>query len=152
MSEPLVEVAAIAKHFPLGGKSFFARRHKAVLRAVDGVSLRIMPGETLGLVGESGCGKSTLGRMLLRLVEPTSGNLLFDGSEITHLKGAALRAVRRSMQIVLQDPYGALNPRMAVEDIIAEPLVIHGAKPGAETRAQVASMLEKVGLPKRALD
>ena len=152
MTEPLVEVVALSKHFPLGGKNFFGRRHGAVLRAVDQVSLRIMPGETLGLVGESGCGKSTLGRLLLRLIEPTDGNLIFNGAEITRIGGAALREVRRSMQIVFQDPYGALNPRMAVEDIIAEPLIIHGAKRGEETRQRVASMLDRVGLPARALD
>jgi len=152
MTEPLVEAAALSKHFPLGGKSFFGGRQGAVLRAVDEISLRILPGETLGLVGESGCGKSTLGRLLLRLIEPTGGNILFDGSEITGLGRGALRQVRRSMQIVFQDPYGALNPRMTVEDIIAEPLVIHGTRSGPETRQKVADMLGRVGLPMRALD
>ena len=95
-----------------------------------------MPGETLGLVGESGCGKSTLGRMLLRLIEPTGGTILFDGADITTLDMRAMRPKRRAMQIIFQDPYGALNPRMSVEDIIMELLVIHGAKADAATRAR----------------
>jgi oligopeptide/dipeptide ABC transporter ATP-binding protein len=103
-------------------------------------------------VGESGCGKSTLGRLLIRLLDPTAGSIRFQGQEITGLGRAAMREFRRSMQIIFQDPYGALNPRMTVEDIIAEPLVIHGAKHGTETRQQVTDMLERVGLPRRALD
>ena len=109
-----------------------------------------MPGETLGLVGESGCGKSTLGRTLIRLIEPTGGTILFDGADITALDMRAMRPKRRAMQIIFQDPYGALNPRMSVEDIIMEPLVIHGAKADAATRALVADMLRLVGLPQRA--
>src|SRR4051812_9952045 len=109
-----------------------------------------MPGETLGLVGESGCGKSTLGRVLIRLIEPTGGTIRFDGADITALNAKAMRPKRRAMQIIFQDPYGALNPRMSVEDIIMEPLVIHGARADAATRAQVADMLRLVGLPQRA--
>jgi oligopeptide/dipeptide ABC transporter ATP-binding protein len=109
-----------------------------------------MPGETLGLVGESGCGKSTLGRTLIRLIEPTDGTIRFDGTDITALDMRAMRPKRRAMQIIFQDPYGALNPRMSVEDIIMEPLVIHGAKYNAATRAVVADMLRLVGLPQRA--
>jgi oligopeptide/dipeptide ABC transporter ATP-binding protein len=120
------------------------------VRAVDGVALDIMPGETLGLVGESGCGKSTLGRTLIRLIEPTGGTIAFDGADITALGAKAMRPKRRAMQIIFQDPYGALNPRMSVEDIIMEPLVIHGAKADAGTRALVADMLRLVGLPQRA--
>jgi oligopeptide/dipeptide ABC transporter ATP-binding protein len=120
------------------------------LRAVDDVSLAISRGETLGLVGESGCGKSTFGRLLIRLLEPTSGSIRLDGTDITDLRGAALREHRRAMQIIFQDPYGALNPRMSVEDIIAEPLIIHGARANAATRREVARLLDLVGLPERA--
>ena len=152
MSTPLIEATALSKHFDVGGGGLFGLRKAIKLRAVDEVSLTINAGETLGLVGESGCGKSTLGRLLLRLIEPTSGAIAFDGNEITGIGRMEMRPYRRSMQIIFQDPYGALNPRMSVEDIIAEPLLIHGARMNAETRGKVAAMLEKVGLPARALD
>jgi ABC-type microcin C transport system duplicated ATPase subunit YejF len=146
---PLVSAAGLAKHYPLSGGAFL-RRQTIAVRAVDGVDLDIMPGETLGLVGESGCGKSTLGRTLIRLIEPTGGTIVFDGADITALNAKAMRPKRRAMQIIFQDPYGALNPRMSVEDIVMEPLVIHGAKADAATRALVADMLRLVGLPQRA--
>jgi oligopeptide/dipeptide ABC transporter ATP-binding protein len=123
------------------------KRQTLPLRAVDDVALRVLPGETLGLVGESGCGKSTLGRLLIRLIPPTAGNIIFDGADITRLTPGGLREKRRAMQIIFQDPYGALNPRMSVEDIIAEPLHIHGER---GTRDTVAKMLSLVGLPARA--
>ena len=145
---PLLETVALSKHYPVG--MGFLGRPLTVLRAVDDVSLRVMPGETLGLVGESGCGKSTLGRMLIRLTEPSAGAIIFDGSDIAGLDTTRMRAVRRGMQIIFQDPYGALNPRMAVEDIVMEPLLIHGARPDAAARARVAQMLELVGLPRSA--
>jgi oligopeptide/dipeptide ABC transporter ATP-binding protein len=146
---PLVSAVGLTKTYAITGGAFL-RRQTTALRAVDGVDLDIMPGETLGLVGESGCGKSTLGRTLIRLIEPTGGTILFDGTDITALDMRAMRPKRRAMQIIFQDPYGALNPRMSVEDIIMEPLVIHGAKDDAATRALVADMLRLVGLPQRA--
>jgi oligopeptide/dipeptide ABC transporter ATP-binding protein len=148
---PLVEAQGLSKHFPVRSGSFLRRRTHA-LRAVDDVNLQIMPGETLGLVGESGCGKSTLGRLLIRLLPASGGEIRFDGGDITALKGIALRERRRAMQIIFQDPFGALNPRMSVADIIMEPLLIHGAKHNAETRGRVDEMLRMVGLPVRVRD
>ena len=146
---PLVSAVGLSKHYAIRGGAFL-RRQTAAIRAMDGVDLDIMPGETLGLVGESGCGKSTLGRTLIRLIEPTDGTILFDGADITALDAKAMQPKRRAMQIIFQDPYGALNPRMSVEDIVMEPLVIHGARADAATRALVADMLRLVGLPQRA--
>ena len=146
---PLVSAVGLSKHYAIRGGAFL-RRQTAAIRAVDGVDLDIMPGETLGLVGESGCGKSTLGRTLIRLIEPSDGTIRFDGADITALNAKAMRPKRRAMQIIFQDPYGALNPRMSVEDIVMEPLVIHGARADAATRALVADMLRLVGLPQRA--
>jgi oligopeptide/dipeptide ABC transporter ATP-binding protein len=148
---PLIEAAGVTKHFPVRSGTLL-HRQTIPLRAVDDVALRIHAGETLGLVGESGCGKSTLGRLLIRLIPPTSGNIVFDGDDITRLNHGELREKRRAMQIIFQDPYGALNPRMSVEDIIAEPLLIHGARSGAETRREVGAVLELVGLPARVRD
>ena len=147
----LIEATGVTKHFPVrtGG---FLRRTITPLRAVENVGLRVEVGETLGLVGESGCGKSTLGRLLIRLIPTTAGQILFDGTDITTLGHRDLREARKSMQIIFQDPYGALNPRMTVEDIVMEPLFIHGAKRNSETRASVANMLSMVGLPSRALE
>ncbi len=141
---PLVEVREVSKHFPLGGGVL--RRARAVVRAVDGVSLAIARGETLGLVGESGCGKSTLGRLMLRLLEPTAGDVRFDGRSLLGLRPAELRAMRRRMQIVFQDPYGSLNPRMAVGRIVREGLDIHRIGSRAEREARVAELLQLVGL------
>jgi oligopeptide/dipeptide ABC transporter ATP-binding protein len=147
----LIEAAGLTKHFLVRAGGFL-HRHTIPLRAVEDVAVDIVTGETLGLVGESGCGKSTLGRLLIRLIPPTGGKIRFEGTDITELGATALREKRRSMQIIFQDPYGALNPRMSVEDIIMEPLLIHGARSGAETRGRVAAMLELVGLPPRVRD
>ena len=115
----LVRVRGLVKHFPVAGSD-------DVVRAVDGVTFEIMRGETLGLVGESGCGKSTVGRCLLRLIEPTRGEISFEGEDVTAMSRRELRRVRREMQIIFQDPYASLNPRLTVRDIVGEPLVIHG--------------------------
>ncbi len=135
----LVHVRGLVKHFPVEGSD-------DVVRAVDGVTFEILKGETLGLVGESGCGKSTVGRCLLRLIEPTRGEIRFADKDVRALSGRDLRALRREMQIIFQDPYASLNPRMRVLDIIAEPLVIHGIGNKAERRVRVAELLSKVGL------
>src|SRR5437660_4513413 len=120
----LVEIRNLTKVFPLG-ESIFGGGAKGEVRAVDDVSLEIEAGETLGLVGESGSGKSTLGRLALRLIEPTSGSIRFDGRDLLVASGSDMRRYRRAMQIIFQDPFSALDPRMRVEDLIAEPLVIH---------------------------
>jgi peptide/nickel transport system ATP-binding protein len=137
--QELVRASALYKHFPVEGSD-------DVVRAVDGVSFQIFKGETLGLVGESGCGKSTVGRCLLRLIEPTTGDVQFEGRTILGLSGSRLRALRREMQIIFQDPYASLNPRMRVGDIIAEPLAIHGIGSREERRARVADLFRRVGL------
>jgi oligopeptide/dipeptide ABC transporter ATP-binding protein len=137
--EQLVNVRELVKHFPVEGSD-------DVVRAVDGVSFEILRGETLGLVGESGCGKSTVGRCLLRLIEPTAGHVNFEGRDVLNMGKTELRELRREMQIVFQDPYASLNPRMKVGDIIGEPLVIHRLGSAGERRARVAELLRKVGL------
>ncbi len=139
----LLQVDGLVKHFPVR-RGLFGRVAGAV-RAVDGVSLQIAAGETLGVVGESGCGKSTLGRLVLRLIEPSAGRVRFDGSELGLLSAAALRARRRAMQIIFQDPYSSLNPRMTVGQTLAEPLMLHRLHTGRQ-RERVAELLQIVGL------
>jgi oligopeptide/dipeptide ABC transporter ATP-binding protein len=140
----LIEVKGLKKHFSVGGGIFGAGGE--VVQAVDGVSFAIRRGETFGLVGESGCGKTTTGRCILRLIEPTKGEIRFDGQDMLALKGEELRRLRRDMQIIFQDPYSALNPRMRVGEIIAEPLVIHRIGSRSERRDRVVELLGLVGL------
>ncbi len=144
--DPLVEVRDLVKHFPLT-KGILFNRHVGEVRAVDGISFDVMRGETLGLVGESGCGKSTTARLLLRLIDPTSGSVKIDGREIANIKGAELKAVRREMQMIFQDPYSSLNPRKTVGTIIGDPFLIHGMNKGEGNRKKaVQELMDLVGL------
>ncbi len=147
MTAPLLEVDGLVKHF-VARRSLFGAP-TATVKAVDGVNFCIAAGETLGLVGESGCGKSTVGRLVLRLIEPTAGRIRFAGRDIVALPERELRAFRRSAQLVFQDPYASLNPRMTVGDILAEPLKLHDVVPAAQRRARVAELLRIVGLEPR---
>ena len=142
---PLLEIRNLTKIYPTG-ESVFGGAAKGEVRAVDNVSLDINPGETLGLVGESGSGKSTLGRLALRLIEPTSGSIRFNGHDLLTATRGQIRNLRRDMQIIFQDPFGSLDPRMRVQDIIAEPLAIHEKITSSERRRQVAELLRAVGL------
>ncbi len=146
----LIEIRNLKKYFPVGG-GLFSRR-KGEVRAVDGVDLAINEGETLGLVGESGCGKSTLGRTLLRLIEPTEGEINFQGKNLLKLSPRELRDMRREMQIIFQDPYASLNPRMRVGQIVGEGLEIHKLAAGRKKRARVMELLNQVGLREEHYD
>jgi oligopeptide transport system ATP-binding protein len=143
--QPLIQVEDLKMYFPITS-GVLLNRHVGDVRAVDGVSLAINKGETVGLVGESGCGKSTVGRTILRLYRPTAGRVIFDGQDITLAEGSTLRAVRRRMQMIFQDPYSSLNPRMTAAGIISEPLEIHGVGVGRERRERVRDLLATVGM------
>lgn len=140
----LLRVVGLKKHYPVGRPRLGRRR--SLLKAVDGVDLTIRRGETLGLVGETGCGKSTLGRTALRLVEPTGGEIWFDGKNVSELPRAQLKNLRKQMQVIFQDPMGSLDPRMTVEQLVGEGLAIHGMGDRGERRRAVADMLERIGL------
>ena len=141
---PVLEVRDLVKHYAVGG-GFFGHGAKQ-LRAVDGVSFSIAPGETLGLVGESGCGKSTVGKAVLRLVEPTGGSIALEGEDITNIGRAALLECRKRMQVIFQDPYASLNPRMTAGEIVQEPLINYGIGSRAEQQERVAGLFARVGL------
>jgi oligopeptide/dipeptide ABC transporter ATP-binding protein len=150
MSEPLLRVTALTKHFPVERGVVF-RRRVAEVHAADDVSFEIARGETLGLVGESGCGKSTVARCVMRLIDADSGDVEFNGEDITHIRGERLRKLRREMQMMFQDPFASLNPRMTVSDIIGEPLRVHGLwKDGGPRR--VRELVERVGLAREHVD
>ncbi len=149
MTETLLEVSDLKKHFPIH-KGVFSRVSGHVY-AVDGVSFTIRRGETLGLVGESGCGKSTVGRTLLKLLEPTDGTIRVDGQDITHLDRAAMLPYRRRMQMIYQDPYASLNPRMTAGEIVSEPMIIHEEGTPAERQERTAALFERVGLRPAAM-
>ena len=140
---PLLEVTDLVKHYAVRGG--ILRRRIGTVHAVDGVSFSVATGETLGLVGESGCGKSTVARTVLRLVEPTSGAIRLNGQDIAPLSKAELRPHRRSMQIVFQDPFASLNPRMTAGDIVGEPLSVHGLASGAKKQERVAELFQQIG-------
>jgi oligopeptide transport system ATP-binding protein len=142
-SQPVLEIEDLVKHFPI--RAGIIKREIGRVRAVDGISLSVQAQETLGIVGESGCGKSTLGRSLLRLVEPTSGSVRFKGEDVTTASNTRLRELRQHLQMVFQDPYASLNPRLPVRDTVGEPLVIHGTSK-REARKRVGELLEAVGL------
>ena len=154
MSEPILQIDDLSLAFskPRSLADMLARRPRQVVRALIDVSLSVQAGETLGIVGESGCGKSTLARAIVRLVAPQKGSIHFEGRNVTHLKGRALRAYNRRVQMMFQDPYSSLNPRMTVRQTLAEALHVHAMRPAAEIPARIAELLDLVRLPRGAAD
>jgi oligopeptide/dipeptide ABC transporter ATP-binding protein len=148
MGEHLVEVKGLKKYFPI---TRGWREERVSVRAVDGVDLAIHHGETLGLVGESGCGKTTVGRLILKLIEPTGGEIFFEGVDFTHLDKKRIHSMRRAFQIIFQDPFASLNPRMAVSDIVGRPMEIHGLVDPSQRDKRVVELLESVGLQREHL-
>lgn len=144
MSEPLLKVENLKKYYPI--KNGIFGRVSETVRAVDGVSFSVNEGETLGIVGESGCGKSTTGRMIMRLIEPTEGKVVFQGKDILNLSGSSLRRIRKDIQMIFQDPFASLNPRHTVGKIIEEPMIVHGMGNRKERKQRVEELLELVGL------
>jgi len=144
--KPLLEVRGLVKYFSSGRPSWLSRQGKSVVRAVDGLNFSIGKGETVGLVGESGCGKSTTGRLILRLLDPTSGEICFEGKSITNLGYREMRPLRQNMQIIFQDPFMSLDPQMKVGEIIGEAIEIHGLAKGNKKREMIADLLKLVGL------
>ncbi|QST01204.1 dipeptide ABC transporter ATP-binding protein [Pontibacillus sp. ALD_SL1] len=147
MKEPLLQVDGLKKHFV--SQKGFRKSSKQVVKAVDGVSFDIKPGETFGLVGESGCGKSTTGRMIMRMLEATEGTITFNGERLDQLSGKDLKKARKDFQMIFQDPYASLNPRMTVRDIIAEPLIVHEVETANGIDRRVYELLDTVGLPRK---
>ena len=144
-TDDLIQVRNLQMHFPVT-KGIILQRQVGAIKAVDGLSFGIKKGETLGLVGESGCGKSTTGRAILQLYRPTGGSVIFQGTDLTKLKGEEMRRMRRKVQMIFQDPYASLNPRMTVGDIIGEPIKVHNLRQGKEVRVRVQELLQLVGL------
>lgn len=149
MADILVDIRGLRKHFPVKGSPISGR--KSAVKAVDGVDLAVYRGETLGLVGESGCGKTTLGRLVVRLETPTSGEILFEGENILGYGGEKLKAFRREVQMIFQDPYSSLNPRRSAGSTIGEPLLVHGISAGRERDEEAARLMEKVGLTREQM-
>lgn len=150
MTKPLLEVKGLKQHFPINGG--FLKKTAGYVKAVDGIDLQVFPGETLGIVGESGCGKSTTGRSIMRLLEPSSGEVWFDGKDLAKLPKEEMRKMRKDLQMIFQDPYASLNPRMTIKQILMESLMVHNIGTIAEREKTIEEIIEIVGLRKEHLN